>query len=87
LDNVRPAHQRQKMPLIEAIKLQSSSGYPCSEASITFISKRHNGSVPFLRPTALAVLRLRTISYLVGAWMGSSCGFAPRNMRSTYHAA
>jgi hypothetical protein len=51
LDNVRPAHQRQKMPLIEAIKLQSSSGYPCSEASITFISKRHNGSVPFLRPT------------------------------------
>jgi hypothetical protein len=53
-DNGRPARQRQKMPLIEAIKLHSSLVYPCSEASITFISKRHNGSVPFLRPTGPA---------------------------------
>jgi hypothetical protein len=50
LDNVRPAHQRQ-MRLIEAIKLEISSGHPCSEASIMFNSKRRDGPVQFLRPT------------------------------------
>jgi len=35
------------------------------------------------RPRALAVLRLTTISNLVGTSTGSSVGFAPRRMRST----
>ena len=35
------------------------------------------------RPSALAVLRLITSSYLVGACTGRSPGFAPRKMRST----
>src|SRR5262249_45585045 len=35
------------------------------------------------RPSDLAVLRLRTVSYLVGAWTGSSAGLAPRRIRST----
>jgi hypothetical protein len=40
-----------------------------------------------VRPSALAVLRLMTRSYLVGAWTGSSFGFAPLRMRSAYDAA
>ena len=39
------------------------------------------------RPNVLAVLRLMTNSYLVGACTGSSRGFAPLRMRSTYVAA
>src|SRR5262245_41521151 len=36
-----------------------------------------------VRPSALAVLRLSTSSYLVGACTGKSAGFSPRRMRST----
>src|SRR4051794_28650822 len=35
------------------------------------------------RPSALAVLRLITSSYLVGACTGGSAGFSPLRMRST----
>jgi ABC transporter substrate binding protein len=35
-----------------------------------------------VRPSALAVLRLMTSSYLVGAWTGRSAGFSPLSMRS-----
>ena len=35
------------------------------------------------RPSALAVLRLITSSYLVGACTGRSAGFSPLRMRST----
>src|SRR5215831_597213 len=35
------------------------------------------------RPSALAVLRLITNSYLVGSWIGRSAGLAPFKMRST----
>src|SRR5262245_11458525 len=38
-------------------------------------------------PSALAVLRLTTSSYLVGACTGRSAGFSPLRMRSTYPAA
>src|SRR5262249_48299600 len=38
-------------------------------------------------PSALAVLRLMTSSYLVGACTGRSAGFSPLRMRSTYPAA
>src|SRR5262249_37592934 len=40
-----------------------------------------------VNPSALAVLRLMTSSYLVGACTGSSAGFAPLRIRSTYPAA
>jgi uncharacterized membrane protein len=36
-----------------------------------------------ISPSALAVLRLTTISYFVGSCTGRSPGFAPRRMRST----
>src|SRR5262249_32125687 len=39
------------------------------------------------RPSVLAVLRLITSSYLVGACTGRSAGFSPLRMRSTYSAA
>src|SRR5262249_24423565 len=38
------------------------------------------------RPSALAVLRLITSSYFVGACTGKSAGFSPLRMRSTYSA-
>src|SRR6202023_3668877 len=37
-------------------------------------------------PSALAVLRLITSSYLVGACTGRSAGFSPLSTRSTYDA-
>ena len=40
-DNGRPAH-REQARLIEALKLERSSRYLCSEAFITFISKPHD---------------------------------------------
>src|SRR5262249_39493660 len=40
-----------------------------------------------VRPSAFAVLRLITNSYLVGACTGRSAGFSPLRMRSTYSAA
>ena len=36
-----------------------------------------------VRPSALAVLRLMTVSYFVGAYTGKSAGFTPLRMRST----
>src|SRR5262245_9463901 len=39
------------------------------------------------RPSALAVLRLMTSSYLVGFCTGRSAGLSPLRMRSTYEAA
>src|SRR5262245_20041080 len=39
------------------------------------------------RPSALAVLRLMTSSYLVGTCTGRSAGWVPRRIRSTYEAA
>src|SRR5262249_59497244 len=39
------------------------------------------------RPSACAVFRLITSSYLVGACTGRSAGFSPLRMRSTYSAA
>jgi len=40
-DNGRPAH-REQARLIEALKLERSSRYLCSEGFITFISKPHD---------------------------------------------
>src|SRR5262249_10082790 len=50
-------------------------------------SARASTDVGTSRPSALAVLRLITSSYSVGAWPGRSAGFAPLRMRSTYPAA
>jgi hypothetical protein len=40
-----------------------------------------------IMPSALAILRLITRSYLVGACTGRSAGFSPLRMRSTYPVA
>src|SRR5215831_19033079 len=39
------------------------------------------------KPSAFAVLRLRVVSYLVGACTGRSAALAPRRIRSAYPAA
>src|SRR6516225_6515992 len=46
-------------------------------------SARERSDGGTVRPSALAVLRLMTNSYLVGSWIGRSAGFSPRRTRST----
>src|SRR5207247_744760 len=46
-------------------------------------SARASRVVGISRPSAFAVLRLMTSSYLVGACTGRSAGFSPLRMRST----
>ena len=50
-------------------------------------SARSRVAVGTSRPSALAVLRLSTVSYLVGCSTGMSPGFAPRNILSAMSAA
>src|SRR3984893_2711615 len=50
--------------------------------SITSSAVCRNGS-GMVRPSAFAVLRLMTSSYLVGCWTGRSLGFAPLRIRTT----
>jgi hypothetical protein len=54
--------------------------------SITSSANNRNDS-GIVRPSVLAVFRLTTSWNLVGSCTGSSPGFAPRRMRSTYDAA
>src|SRR5262249_11360604 len=54
--------------------------------SITSSAVCRNGS-GMVRPSAFAVLRLMTSSYLVGCWTGRSLGLTPLRIRSTYPAA
>jgi hypothetical protein len=46
-------------------------------------SARASREAGISRPSAFAVLRLMTRSYLVGAWTGRSAGFSPLRTRST----
>src|SRR5262249_28678269 len=62
----RAAEQRDKFPALHSITP----------------SARCESTAGTSRLSALAVVRLTTISYLTGACTGSSLGFAPRRMRS-----
>jgi hypothetical protein len=58
----------------------------CSKLSSLYSmtsSARASTAGGIVRPRALAVLRLITKSYLVGACTGMSAGFSPLRMRST----
>src|SRR5262249_21507078 len=55
---------------------------PAHHHSITS-SARASSVVGISRPSAFAVFRLTTNSYLVGACTGRSAGFSPLRMRST----
>src|SRR6516165_2917607 len=69
----------------------------CAKSGLMHRSKKDHHSITSsarlsndcgtVRPSALAVLRLMTSSYLVGACTGRSLGFSPLKMRSTYPAA
>src|SRR5262249_26102172 len=65
------------LPQNQTCAVQSSAHY-----SITS-SARARTAGGIVRPSALAVLRLITSSYLVGACTGKSAGFSPLRMRST----
>src|SRR5262249_323798 len=75
-------------------RLKRPSGYTAAEQrdelasfhSITS-SVRASNEIGGSRPSALAVLRLITSSNLVAYCTGSSPGFSPLRMRSTYDAA
>src|SRR5262249_7696348 len=67
----RPRRCRAPQPRDELAPLHS---IPSSAAT-----SRPGGTV---RPSAFAVFRLTTVSYLVGACTGRSAGLAPRRMRS-----
>jgi hypothetical protein len=65
----------------ERCPLCANSGHPLSH-SITS-SARASSEGGTVIPSAFAVLRLITVSYLVGAWTGKSAGFSPLRTRST----
>ena len=60
-DNGRPAHREQAC-LIEALKLERSSRYLCSQAFITFMSKPHDDDA------ALILAPYRNTATSEGVW-------------------
>jgi hypothetical protein len=56
------------------------SKHLCYSITSSAVASKDRGTVSF---SALAVLRLIAISYLVGACTGRSAGFSPLRMRST----
>jgi len=77
----RSGHVQRASPCL----LWAKSGHRYSY-SITS-SARASSAGGTVRPRLLAVLRLITSSYLVGACTGRSAGFSPLRIRSTYLAA
>src|SRR5262249_22778084 len=77
---LRPRRQR---PRRRAAEQRDEGATP---HSMTSSAVCRNGS-GMVRPSAFAVLRLITSSYLVGCWTGRSLGLAPLRIRSTYPAA
>ena len=76
-DIARRGWHGRKVPLSAVSRCSKQKRY-----SITS-SARASTLCGTLRPSALAVLRLITRSYLVGACTGRSAGFSPLRMRST----
>ena len=60
--------------------LSANSGHCAYSMTSSAVASSDCG---ILRPSAFAVLRLMTISYLVGACTGKSAGFSPLRIRST----
>src|SRR5205807_8441067 len=69
---------------------QSTQPDSCTAAKSVVYSITSSASASsiggIVRPSALAVLRLITSSYLVGFCTGTSAGFSPLRIRSTYEA-
>src|SRR5262249_14509525 len=70
---------RCERPCCQAAEQRDEGAAPHSMTS----SARASTEVGTSKPIALAVLRLTTSSYLVGACTGRSAGFSPLRMRST----
>jgi hypothetical protein len=80
-------HAQPPIPTTNAFraKLRATSGCEQSQqiASYSITSARASTVGGISRPSAPAVLRLITNSYLVGACTGRSAGFSPLRIRST----
>ena len=72
---------RGQMQKLSAGKFHRGPSFSHTIHSITW-SARASRLGGISRPSALAVLRLMTSSYFVGAWTGKSAGFSPLRMRS-----
>src|SRR6516165_9987506 len=81
---LRPRHERPRRRAAE--QSDERATFHLRDHSITS-SARASTLAGISMPSAFAVLRLITSSYLVGACTGRSAGFAPLRMRSTYPAA
>src|SRR5262249_55545181 len=75
----RTGHPRGQMQKISAGKFHFHS----RAASLDHLVGASRSVAGTSRPSALAVLRLMSSSYLVGACTGKSAGFSPLRMRST----
>src|SRR5262249_22206327 len=71
---------RRKRPRSRAAEQRDEIAPPNHSITSSARASSDGGTV---RPSALAVLRLITSSYLVGACTGMSAGFSPLRMRST----
>jgi hypothetical protein len=76
--------QQAGMPVIGFLHPSSPSlNLPLASRHSITSSARASTDEGISRPSALAVFRLITSSYLVGACTGRSAGFSPLRMRST----
>jgi len=75
--NGRPAH-REQARLIEALKLERSSRYLCSEAFITFISEPHDEDAPLILAPGAMVRPARAARGEVAARVGRLAAEARR---------
>src|SRR5262249_57371826 len=74
----RAAEQREELAPLHSI---TSSARASRAVSADFWVATRSASAGTSRPSGLAVLRLMTVSYLVGACTGRSAGFSPLRMR------
>src|SRR5262245_36650148 len=77
---LRPGGQRPRRPAAEQRDEIAALHSITSSARASNVGGRS-------RPSALAVLRLISSWYFVGAWTGRLAGFSPRRIGSTYWAA
>ena len=78
--NCRPKPDMRRLPRWANIGLMHRSKKRLYSITSSAVASSLSG---ILRPSALAVLRLMTSSYLVGACTGRSVGLSPLRMRST----
>src|SRR5262245_36822925 len=80
-EHVRFTPESGHVQCISPCPLWAKSGHHSTHSTTSLARASSDGGT--VRPSALAVLRLSTSSYLVDACTGRSAGFSPLRMRST----